>query len=68
MATRQPVNTYTLLGVSNDEGYVRADEDYYATDPHAVELLLDAESFSHEVWEPAVGGGSHSKGAYCERI
>lgn len=32
--------------------------DYYATDPMAVELLLQEEKFTHNVWEPAVGGGN----------
>lgn len=35
--------------------------DYYATEPKAVELLLKEESFSHYVWEPACGGGHISK-------
>jgi hypothetical protein len=35
--------------------------DYYATEPRAVELLLDAETFSTNVWEPACGEGHISK-------
>lgn len=31
--------------------------EYYATDPKAMELLLEQESFSKKVWEPACGGG-----------
>lgn len=31
--------------------------DYYATDPKALELLLELEEFSHNVWECACGGG-----------
>ena len=31
--------------------------DYYATDPKAVELLLELEDFNHYVWEPACGQG-----------
>ena len=33
------------------------DLQYYATDPKAMELLLEQESFSKKVWEPACGGG-----------
>lgn len=35
--------------------------DYYATDPHAVELLLDLEEFSDKIWEPACGEGHMAK-------
>ena len=31
--------------------------DFYATEPKAVELLLEKESFTDTVWEPAVGQG-----------
>lgn len=31
--------------------------DYYATDPKAVELLLEQEVFEHQIWEPACGEG-----------
>ena len=36
-------------------------EDYYATDPKAVEILLANEKFSHYVWEPACGAGHITK-------
>lgn len=29
--------------------------DYYATDPRAVELLLEQEDFAKAIWEPACG-------------
>lgn len=35
--------------------------DYYATDPRAVELLLEQEAFAGPVWEPACGEGHISK-------
>ncbi len=35
--------------------------DYYATDPRAVKLLLEKESFSNHIWEPACGEGHISK-------
>lgn len=31
--------------------------DYYATEPKAVELLLENEDFNHYIWECACGGG-----------
>ncbi len=35
--------------------------DYYATEPRAVELLLKEEAFCHRVWEPCCGEGHISK-------
>ena len=35
--------------------------DYYATDPQAVEMLLDLEPFAQVIWEPACGEGHISK-------
>lgn len=35
--------------------------DYYATEPKAVELLLEQEAFSKTIWEPACGEGHISK-------
>ena len=35
--------------------------DFYATQPRAVELLLEKESFSPLIWEPACGEGHISK-------
>lgn len=35
----------------------RAERDYYATDPKAVELLMELETFAPRIWEPACGGG-----------
>ena len=49
------------LGASNHVSEDRAKHDYYATDPKAIELLLDEETFSHEIWEPACGEGHLSK-------
>ena len=47
----------TPLGASNHSAGMRAQDDYYATDPKALEMLLELESFSHYVWEPACGEG-----------
>lgn len=35
--------------------------DYYATEPKAVELLLEQEKFGETIWEPACGEGHISK-------
>lgn len=35
--------------------------DYYATEPRAVELLLENEKFADAIWEPACGEGHISK-------
>lgn len=35
--------------------------DYYATSPKAVELLLEQEEFSKNIWEPACGEGHMAK-------
>ena len=32
--------------------------DYYATEPKAVEILLEKEKFNKYIWEPACGGGT----------
>lgn len=48
---------FTTLGASNHINEARADHDYYATDPRALEMLLDLEDFSENVWECACGGG-----------
>lgn len=40
----------------------RADTvNFYATDPKAVELLLEQESFNRKIWEPACGAGHISE-------
>lgn len=37
------------------------EHDYYATEPKAVELLLEQETFCPYIWEPACGEGHISK-------
>jgi hypothetical protein len=46
---------YTCLGATNHSEGERQNEDYYATEPKALRLLLDEERFSKNVWECAVG-------------
>lgn len=52
---------YTTLGASSHSLTERQSDDYYATDPKAVELLLEKENFSNNVWECACGEGHISK-------
>ena len=48
---------FTCNGASNHTDKEREVNDYYATDPKALELLLELEDFNHYVWEPACGQG-----------
>lgn len=52
---------FTTLGSSNHAADERAAYDYYATDPKAVEMLLEMEPFAPVIWEPACGEGHISK-------
>lgn len=49
--------------------------DFYATEPKAVELLLEKENFTRTIWEPAVGQGhiaevlkSHGHSVECSDL
>lgn len=48
---------YMTLGASNHTEKERESNDYYATEPKALELLLKLETFSPYVWECACGEG-----------
>lgn len=52
---------YATLGASNHTGKEREADDYYATDPVAIDLLLSEEKFNNKIWEPACGEGHMSK-------
>ena len=52
---------FTTLGSSNHVPEEREAFDYYATDPRAVEMLLELEPFAPVIWEPACGEGHISK-------
>lgn len=52
---------FMQLGASNHTAKERETLDYYATEPRAVELLLEKEAFSPIIWEPACGGGHISE-------
>lgn len=55
--------TFSVLGSSNHSERDRADHDYYATDPVAIDLLKQTGFFRgvKNIWEPACGGGHLSK-------
>ena len=50
-------SAHATLGARNYAQNERQEHDYYATEPKALELLLEKESFSSEVWECACGEG-----------
>jgi len=52
---------YKTLGASNHAKEDRQEQDYYATDPKAVEMLLELEKFNKKIWEPACGEGHISE-------
>lgn len=54
-------NIFTPLGASNHSKGVREEHDFYATSPLAIHKLLDHESFSNAIWEPACGLGHLSE-------
>ena len=48
---------WKTLGASNHTNEEREQDDFYATDPDAVDKLLSVEILNPYIWEPAVGGG-----------
>lgn len=53
---------YTPLGANNHSDSIRETNDYYATDPIAINCLLEAgANLSHYLWECACGEGHLSK-------
>lgn len=52
---------FTCNGASNHSEGERQQHDYYATEPKAVELLLEQEQFNPYVWECACGEGHISE-------
>lgn len=48
-------------GARSEKTGEREANDFYATDPRAVQLLLEKEQFSRNAWEPACGKGHISK-------
>lgn len=59
--TGNTTSIYATHGASNHSDSERAEHDYYATDPAAVEALLSKEAFSSHILEPCCGGGHISE-------
>ena len=59
--TGNKATAFATLGASNHSETAREVNDYYATDPRAVDLLLEKENFSKKVLEPSCGEGHISK-------
>lgn len=54
-------SVFKTLGSSHHTEEEREENDYYATDPRAVEMLLELEYINKNVYEPACGEGHISK-------
>lgn len=54
-------SVFATLGASNHIEEEREGHDYYATDPKAMELLLEMERFNNNIWESACGEGHLSE-------
>lgn len=52
---------FAAIGASNHSNGEREQDDYYATDPKALELLLELEQFDNVILEPACGEGHLSQ-------
>lgn len=55
------MSIFTTMGASNHSLEEREVNDFYATDPKAVEMLLELEEFNSPIWEPACGKGHISE-------
>jgi len=58
---KESKNTFRSLGASSHAVEEREVNDYYATEPKAVRLLLEMETFNKKIWEPACGEGHLSE-------
>lgn len=54
-------SVFATLGASNHIEEQRERHDYYATEPKAMELLLELEQFNNNIWESACGEGHLSE-------
>lgn len=57
MALENQHAVFVTIGASNHSDVERDVYDYYATDPYAVECLLDNVKFDKHIWECACGEG-----------
>lgn len=54
-------STFATLGATNHSQTERQQNDYYATEPKAINLLLELEKFNPNIWECCCGEGHLSK-------
>jgi hypothetical protein len=54
-------SVFKSLSANNHADVERENDDYYATDPMAIDVLLSVEKFNNNVWECASGEGHLSK-------
>lgn len=52
---------FRTLGASSHTEHERQADDYYATNPIAIDKLLKVENPNHTIWECACGGGPLSE-------
>lgn len=53
---------FGCIGASNQSNSIREENDYYATDPSAIDILLSGRAhIASDVWEPACGEGHMSE-------
>ena len=48
---------WKTIGASNHTIEERQQDDFYATDPTAIDKLLTVETLNHRIWECAAGAG-----------
>lgn len=54
-------NIFKCIGASNHCKDEREENDFYATEPKAIDCLFEVEKFARDIWEPAAGMGHLSK-------
>lgn len=54
-------NIFTSIGATAHGIEDREQNDFYATEPKATELLLEEQTFTHDILEPCAGGGDMTK-------
>lgn len=59
--TGNQYSIFKILGASNHTNEERQKQDYYATEPKAIDILLEVEKFNDPVYEVACGEGHLSK-------
>lgn len=59
--TGNHTSVFATLGASSHSKDIRQEQDFYATDPIAIDKLASKLDIPHKVWEPACGQGHLSK-------